>query len=324
MRMVIAVCVALFAASVVGGVIRAQAPGPRGALVSVQVQPEVVTVGEPFTVRVRVRAPKIATVRFPPVPDSGDAIEAIDPRAIEDAGDTAVIDRSAVYRLAAWNVGPHTPLFGNVSVTSAGVEQRFPVIVSPILVRSLLPADSALRVPKDARAPMPAPSGTWRYWLLAIVFASGMAWYWWRRRRRRRDAPEREPEAFVAANEAFGALEALALAEAGEPGRHLIAHVDVLRAYVARRFPAAVESLTPRELLAVLATADFPLRPERVGELLERETAVRFAAAPIEPASAIDLSREARAIVNDLQSAYDARLKALDRGPQRARRATAR
>ncbi len=324
MRMGMPACVVLLAAPVVAPAIRAQDPGSRGALVTVQVQPEVVTVGEPFTVRVRVRAPRIATIRFPAVPDSGDAIEAIDPRAIEDAGDTAVIDRSAIYRLVAWNVGQHTPRFGNLSVTSAGVEQRFPVIISPILVRSLLPTDSALQVPKDARAPVPAPNGTWRYLLLALVFATGMAWYWWRRRNRRRGAPEREPEAFVAATEAFAALEALALAEAGEPGRHLIAHIDVLRAYVARRFPAAVESLTARELLGVLATSDFPLRPERLGELFEREGTVRFAAAPIEPATAIALSREARAIVNDLESAYDARLKALDRGPQRARRATTR
>lgn len=324
MRMGVPAWVVLLGALAEPGVIRAQDPGPRGALVTVKVQPEVVTVGEPFTVRVRVRAPKIATIRFPAVPDSGDAIEAIDPRAIEDAGDTAVIDRSAVYRLVAWNVGQHSPRFGNVSVTSAGVEQRFNVLVPPILVRSLLPADSVLRVPKDARAPVPAPNGAWRYWLLAFVFSSGMAWYWWRRRERRRNAPAREPEAFVAAAGAFGALEALALAEAGEPGRHLIAHVDVLRAYVARRFPAAGESLTPRELLGVLATSDFPLRPERVGDLLERDSAVRYAAAPIDPATAIALSREARAIVNDLQSAYDARLKALDRGPQRSRRATTR
>jgi hypothetical protein len=303
--------------------IRAQDPGSRGSLVTVQVQPEVVTVGQPFTVRVRVRAPRIAAIRFPPVPDSGDAIEAIDPRAIEDAGDTVVIDRSAVYRLIAWNVGRHAPRFENVSVTSAGVEQRFPVIVSPILVRSLLPTDSALRVPKDARAPVAAPSGAWRYWLLAFVFTAGVAWYWWRRRRRR-TGPEREPGAFVAAAAAFGALDVLALAAAGEPGRHLIAHVDVLRAYVARRFPAAVESLTTTELLGVLASSDFPLRPERVGDLLERESAVRFAAAPIEPATAIALSREARAIVDELESAYDARLKALDRGPRRARPATTR
>ena len=112
MRMGMVACVVLFAAPVVPGTIRAQDPGPRGALVTVQAQPEVVTVGEPFTVRVRVRAPRIATIRFPAVPDSGDAIEAIDPRAIEDAGDTAVIDRSAAsfmrspfmkaFRLRAW------------------------------------------------------------------------------------------------------------------------------------------------------------------------------------------------------------------------------
>ena len=75
-----------------------------------------------------------------------------------------------------------------------------------------------------------------------------------------------------------------------------------------------------QELVAALYTVDFPVLPERVGALLARETAVRFAAATIEPGAAVALSREARAIVWDLQSAYDARLKALDRGPQSARR----
>ena len=294
------------------------------ALVSVAVKPDVVTLGEPFTVRVRVRASKIATIRFPAVPDSADAIEAVDPRAIEDALDPTSLDRTAVYRLVAWNTGQHTPHLGDVAVTASGIEQRFPVVVPPVLVRSLLPEDSALRVPKAARLPVPAPSGAWRYWLLLGAFGSALTWYWWRRRRARRRGRPVEIEPFVAADKAFRALEALALVDAGEPGRHVIAHVDVLRAYVARRFPTAFESLTTRELITALATADFPLAPERVGALLEHENAVRYAAAPIEPAAASALAKEARAIVRDVQTAYAARLKALDRGPPRARRNKAR
>ena len=298
----------------------AQEPGPRAALVSVEVRPGVVTVGEPFTVRVRVRASKIATIKFPAVPDSGDAIEAIDPRAIEDAGDAAAIDRTAVYRLVAWNTGPRTPRLADVAVMVAGVEQRYRIAVPPVVVRSLLPADSALRVPKAARTPVPSPSGAWRYWLLGGVLAIGLGWYWWRARRRRRARPPKEVEAFAAASDAFRALDGLGLAEAGEPGRHVIAHVDVLRRYVARRFPSAPESLTSRELVRALGAADFPLLPERVGALLEREAAVRYAAAPIAPDAAVALACEARAIVTDVQAAHVARLKAIDRGPQRARR----
>ncbi|MFI5310278.1 MAG: hypothetical protein ACHQQ3_03525 [Gemmatimonadales bacterium] len=300
----------------------AQDPGPRGAIVTVQMQPESVTVGEPFIVRVRVRTTKSATIRFPAVPDSGDAIEAVDPRAIEDAGDASVTDRTAIYRLVAWNVGNHTPRLGDVTVSGVGAEQRFPVTVSSVHVRSLLPADSTLRVPKDARAPVPPASGLWRYLLLLGVFLSGLVWWLLRRRRQGRPAaPPIEPEAFSAATDAFQAIDALALVEAGEAGRHVIAHVDVLRAYVARRFPVANEALTKGELIRALSAADFPLQPERVGALLERESDVRFAAEPIEPAAAAALAKEARAIVRDVQTAHEARLKTLDRGPQRARRA---
>ncbi len=296
-----------------------QAVGPRGAIVTVDVRPTEVTVGEPFTVRVRVRAPKIATIRFPAIPDSADAIEAVDPRSLEEGDDATVLDRTAIYRLVAWDVGVRTPVFGPVIVSSSGIDQSFPVTVSPVMVRSLLPADSALRVPKAARAPEPVQSGLWRYWLLLGLFVVGLAWYLVRRRRvRRRETPA--PEALVAATTAFKALDPLALVEAGEPGRHLIAHVDVLRAYIARRFPAANGALTADEFAAALMVPDFPADPARVRDLLSREEAVRFAGAPIAGDAASALALEARTIVNEIQAAYEARMRAADRGPQRVKR----
>ena len=85
---------------------RAQDVSARGALVDVTVQPDTVKIGAPFTVRIRVRAAKAATVRFPAPPDSADAVEAVDPRFIEaGVGTSSTIDRTAVYRLVAWDVG---------------------------------------------------------------------------------------------------------------------------------------------------------------------------------------------------------------------------
>ena len=161
---------------------RAQDVTRTGALVSVSVVPETVTVGQPFSVRIRVRAPKFATVHFPAVPDTADAIEAVDPRATEDAGDAEVIDRTAVYRLVAWDVGKRTPHFANVTVTTAGSDQVYPVEVSPVAVKSLLPADSAQRVPKEARDPVAPPSALWKWLLLGAVFAA-LIWLLWRRRK---------------------------------------------------------------------------------------------------------------------------------------------
>ena len=312
--------VAALALCLVPGAARAQAVPQRGALVTASVVPETVTVGQPFEVRIRVRAPKFATIHFPAVPDTADAIEAVDPRAMEDAGDAELIDRTAVYRLVAWDVGKHTPKFANVSIGTSGTDQQYPVAIAPVVVTSLLPADSAERVPKDARDPLAPPGDLWKYLLLGSLLAGGIAWYWWRRRKRRALQAPPPVEPFVAATSGFDALDALGLPAAGEPGRHVIASVDVLRAYLARRFPDMRESLTPQELERALAGSDLPVLPQRLSALLDRESSLRFARAGVSADEALALGTESRQIVRDIQAAYEERLRAMERRPQRGRR----
>lgn len=302
------------------GAARPQAVPQRGALVTATVVPETVTVGQPFAVRIRVRAPKFATIHFPAVPDTSDAIEAVDPRAMEDAGDAELIDRTAVYRLVAWDIGRRTPKFGSVTVGTGGAEQQYPVAIAPVVVMSLLPADTADRVPKEARDPLAPPGDWWKYALLGTLLAAATAWYWWRRRRRRALEAPRPAEPFVEAASGFDALDALALPAAGEPGRHVIASVDVLRAYLARRFPDMRDSLTPQELEHALAKSDIPVLPRRLNTLLERESSLRFARAAVSADEAVALGNESRQIVRDIQTAYEERLRAMERRPQRGRR----
>jgi hypothetical protein len=292
----------------------------RGALITVTVAPETVTVGQPFSVRIRVRAPKFAIIHFPAVPDTADAIEAVDPRATEDAGDAELIDRTAVYRLVAWDVGKRTPHFANVTVAAGGADQQYPVAAPAVTVQSLLPADSVDRVPKDAKDPIAPPGILWKILLIAAVVLGGIVW-WWRERRARR-ATERppEPEPFVAAIASFDALDALGLPASGESGRHAIAAVDVLRRYLARRFPDMRESLTPQELETALRDSDLPVLPQRLTVLLQREASLRFARADVSADEAVALGRESHAIVRDIQQAYEARVRAMTRGPQRGRR----
>jgi hypothetical protein len=190
----------------------------------------------------------------------------------------------------------------------------------PVVVRSLLPADSAERKPKGARAPVVPPSDLWRYALLFAVALACVGWYWWWRRRHRPPPRWREPEPFAAADTAFDALDALELPGAGECGRHVIASVDVLRAYLARRFPDLRASFTPHELEGALAAAEFPILPQRVATLLQRESSVRFARAGLGADEAVALARESRSIVGDIQTAYEARLRAMERGAHRGRR----
>lgn len=292
----------------------------RAAIVSASIVPETVTVGQPFSVRIRVRAPKFATIRFPPVPDTGDAIEAVDPRAMEDAGDDELIDRTAVYRLVAWDVGARTPHFGSVTVGEGGTDQQYAVTLPAVTVRSLLPADSAERVPKNARAPIAPPGVLWKFLLLGTLLLAMLAWYWARRRKRRalRKVPELEP--FAAAELSFRALDELGLPAAGETGRHVIASVDVLRGYLAKRFPDVRESLTPREVGKALADSELPVLPDRLASLLERESTLRFARAGVTADEALTLGRESQAIVRDIQKAYEERIRAMARRPQRGRR----
>ncbi len=298
----------------------AQKTVERAALVSATVVPETVTVGQPFSVRIRVRAPKFATIHFPSVPDTADAIEAVDPRAMEDAGDDELIDRTAVYRLVAWDVGARTPHFANVTIGEGGADQQYPVTLPAVTVKSLLPADSADRIPKNARDPVAPPGVLWKFLLLGTLLVLVLAWYWMRRRKRRamRRAPDLEP--FAAAVSSFSALDALGLPAAGESGRHVIASVDVLRGYLARRFPDVRESLTPQEVEQVIAQSDLPVLPDRMASLLDRESALRFARAGVTADEALTLGRESQAIVRDIQKAYEERIRAMARRPQRGRR----
>jgi hypothetical protein len=301
-------------------VLGAQGKVERAAIVSATIVPDIVTVGQPFSVRIRVRAPKFATIRFPSVPDTADAIEAVDPRAIEDAGDDELIDRTAVYRLVAWDVGQRTPHFGSVMIGEGGAAQPYAVTLPAVSVRSLLPADSAQRLPKDARAPVAPPGVLWKFVLLGTLLLAALAWYWRRRRRLRAGRVPPRAEPFDEAVSSFAALDALALPAAGEAGRHVIASVDVLRGYLSRRFPDVHDSLTPHELGAALADSELPVLPNRVTALLERESSLRFARGTVTADEAVTLGHESRAIVHDIQQAYEARIRAMARRPQRGRR----
>ncbi|MDQ8165446.1 MAG: hypothetical protein P3A28_06800 [Gemmatimonadota bacterium] len=291
------------------------------ALVDVTRSADTVTVGDAFTVRIRIRAPKVATIRFPDVPASADAIEPVDPRAVEDGPPGDLLDRTATYRFVAWDVGSRGPVFEPVTITVAGQSRAIAVVVPPVFVRSLLPADSAGHEPRDARAPVPLPGRLWQFVFLGAIAVALLVIYWrrWRRMRRERAAAT-GTDAWQDVRAAWQALDALKLDEAGEPGRHVIAHVDVLRHYLARRFPPVALTLNGGEATAVLADLDFPVPVPRVADLLARDSELRFAHAGIAPDEAVALAAEARDITAQVQLAHEARLRAIERPPRPRRR----
>jgi len=288
-------------------------------LVSVDVRPATVAVGEPFTVHVRVRAPAGATIRFPAVPDSAGGVEAIDPRAIEDHSTRSLFDATATYRFIAWEPGRRLVPLGDVrweQSRGAEVLATGPVRVE---VASMLPADTAELVPRASRAPLDPPPAWWRWALgaLGVLAIAVMAWRAWRRRA----SVARPPDPFVDAQGAFAAVDQLGLVEAGEPGRAVLAYAEVMRTYLVRRFPQATDGLTTPEFVTTLAAHDLPIRPEEVAAVLHVSDAVKFAGADVDADRVRQVERAARAVVRDVQTAHEARLAALDKGKgQKGRR----
>ena len=285
------------------------------------VAPDTVTVGDPFVVTVRIQAPPGAQVTFPAAPDSGAGVELLDPRrdrAVADSG-----EHTATYRLAAWDVGTLPLNLGNVVVTVGGQARTVSLAALNVHVRSVLPADSALRVPKPPREPIADPGLWWLRWLLLalalLALLALLLWLarrWWRNRR----AAARPDGAYAAALAAFERLDRMQLVESGETGRHAALAEEILRDYLAARLPEeAVPSRTSTELRAALATRE-EVPHERLGALLELTDLVKFAAWPIAAAPATEAGREARAIVDAVERGIREReIREREEAEQRAR-----
>ncbi|MFN2563866.1 MAG: hypothetical protein ABR499_02485 [Gemmatimonadaceae bacterium] len=281
-----------------------QSGGAQGARVSygVKASADTVRIGDPFTVSIRVRTAPGATIEFPAGPDSTSAVQLIDPRTVRTAADTAALDQTATYRLAAWDIGPQPIVLGDVVVREDDAERRIPVGRASVFVRSVLPADSSLRVPKPARPLIDQGVPRWWVWALiaaAVALGALLLWWWLRRRRRNVVLPVEDP--LARAEREFARVEALRLIEAGERGRHVALMVDVLRDYLAARYTIAPLSLTSSELTRALHRE--PAAPlERLSRLLDEADLIKFARRPVTRERAMELGREARAIVRSIHA----------------------
>lgn len=284
------------------------APPQREVQMGVAVRPDTVTVGEPFLVTLRARAPRGATIVFPVGPDSSANSELVDPRVLRTNPDSAAVDQSASYRLVAWDTGRVLPKFADIRVTIGGVQRVLFVGGVRIHVRSVLPADTALRVPKLARDIVPATRPWWWWWpiAVAVLAAIGLIWLllWWLRRRRR-SGDGVDEDALVVAERQFARIDGLGLVEAGERGRFVALYVDVLREYLASRVRAASRSLTSTELLAQMR--DERVVPvARLAPILAEADLIKFARRPVTADHARQIAQETRGIVRDVDASVKA------------------
>jgi hypothetical protein len=283
------------------GVGRDSAPAPPVQL-GVSVQLDTVTVGEHFDVRVRVRAPRGAEIGFPVGPDSGVAVEAVDPKREQESADTTAVDRTAIYRLVAWTVGTQHVTLGSLVVSVAGADRRYAIPNVAVLVKSVRPNDSTGRVPRPARDVMAAPPVLWPWIVGGLLLVALLLWMLRRRLRRRPMASHSGKGAHADAQRDFARIEELDLLAAGERGRYVALHIDVLREYLAARIPEAALSLTSTELLAVLSK-DAPVPLPRLVPVLAAADLIKYADRPVTDARARELASETRGIVESTEEA---------------------
>jgi hypothetical protein len=264
---------------------------------AVKVAPDSVRIGDPFRVTIGIRAPEGATIDFPRALDSSSAVQSLDPVNVRTSADTSAVEQYADYRVAAWDVGRQVIHLDDIIVKVGSATRRIPVTGATIFVKSVLPADSAKRLPKPPRDLFEVNPFPWWLWaILAAVIIGLILLYWWLKRRRRKAEPIPAIDPFKQAEADFERIERLALLEAGERGRYVTLVVEVLRDYLAARHLRAPLSLTSTELQRV--ARDLPTVPEpRLTRALTDADLIKFARRAVSTDRARDLGREARAIV---------------------------
>lgn len=289
----IAVLVAL-ATSLVG--VRSVAAQQIPVKAGITVAPESVKVADPFRITVGIRAPRGATIEFPRATDSSSAVQSLDPVAVRTSGDTTAAEQYADYRVAAWDVGAQAIRLPDAIVRFNGAERHIPLSAS-VFVQSVLPQDTAKRVPKPPRALFEFNPFPW--WLIALLIAAAIALgllIWWLFRRRRKNVKPVIVDPFAHAKAEFQRIEALGLLDAGERGRYVALMIDVVRDYLAARFTLAALSLTTTELQRTVVA--LPSVPEdRLTRVLSEADLIKFARRPVSTDRAREIGREARTVV---------------------------
>ncbi|MGH7604415.1 MAG: hypothetical protein ACRENK_10510 [Gemmatimonadaceae bacterium] len=262
--------------------------------------PDTVIIGQPFDLFVKVLAPKGVRFEFAAGPDTATQngvrpIELRGEKLVSMLGDTAV----ALYHLVAWDVGVQPLRIPDVRVTY-GAEERRPVLSgASVFVKSILPADTALRVPKPPRPLIVLAVFNWWPWialLAAIIFAI-LLWWAWRRYRNRPKAPV---DPYVRAQHEFNRIQGLGLIEAGRAGVFLALTVDVAREYLAARVPRVRRSDTTSELLLAMQPRDGA--EAELPSLLDRADLIKFARVDAGENEARDAAATARAIVDHVEA----------------------
>lgn len=270
--------------------------------------PDTVRVGDPFRVLLRVAAPAGARVIFPTAADSTAPVEVIaGPQQRTVAVPGGGTDVTAEYSVVAWTTGAVPVALDSVAVRMGTVVRRVAMPPLGIFVRSVLPADSAQRIPKPAREPLPDFGRWWlRYAVIALgllALSAALILVARRRLQRRRAVRVAGDDPYGRALAGFAALDGRGLVALGEGGRHVALAIDLLRDYLVARFAGVVTaSQTSGELEAALAPRE-EVPAETLTRVLAAGDLVKFAAAPVAAEHATRYATAARELVESTEAA---------------------
>jgi hypothetical protein len=244
-----------------------------------RVKPDTVLIAQPFDLFIKVLAPKGVRFDFPLGPDttSQNGVRPIELRGekiVSMLGDTAV----ALYHLVAWDIGTQSLRFPDVRVTYGGQQRLVPLADATVFVKSVLPADTSLRIPKPPRPLIILPVFNWLLWasLLAAAIALVLLWWAWRRWRNR---PRPPIDPYVRAQQEFARIEARKHLDKDEAEDYVAAMVDVVREYLAARVPGVRRSNTTTELVASMRPSDGV--EAQLPAILDQADMVKFARASV-------------------------------------------
>lgn len=265
-----------------------------------RVKPDTVLIAQPFDLFIKVLAPKGVRFDFPLGPDttSQNGVRPIELRGekiVSMLGDTAV----ALYHLVAWDIGTQSLRFPDVRVTYGGQQRLVPLADATVFVKSVLPADTSLRIPKPPRPLITLPVFNWLLWASLIAAAIALVLLWWAWRRwRNRPRPPIDP--YVRAQQEFGRIEAQKLLDKDEAEDYVAAMVDTVREYLAARVPGVRRSNTTTELLHAMRPHD-GVEAQLPG-ILGQSDMVKFARATVNRDEATRTGTLAKEIVDHVEA----------------------
>ena len=265
-----------------------------------RVSPDTVIVGQQLNLFVKIAAPMGVRFEFPAGPDTAmqngvRPIEVRGEKLVSMLGDTAV----ALYHLVAWDVGVQPLRMPDVRAALGGQERLLPLAGASVFVKSVLPADTSLRVPKPPRPLIVLPVFNWWPWLAlaAAIIAAVLLWWAWRRYRNRPQAPV---DPYVRAQREFDRVERMGLLDADRGPEYLARMVDVAREYLAARVPGVRRSDTTSELLLAMQPHDGV--EAELPRLLERADLVKFAQEDLPRDEGREAGLAVRAIVDHVEA----------------------